>query len=465
MARLVTSDGHVLNLAVRLAAAFGPSILAKRPLRIDRKRAFELIRDLSAASFEYPASNKKRRPNPDRLPSEDSNWYRHYVAITPEKRARLLDRTTRVAKQFHFRFRMWYEIWSEFMDYIRSKDPFPSFGGVSASGKLGHPLELYVLGALRVLGRHHTFDDLEENTEISAERHRVFFHRFIEFGSTTLFTEWICKPSTPEEVTDCIFDYAQAGFPGCLGSVDSTYFWHIMCRAGLRNQMESKEARAVVRVNFVVNHSRKILSCTPVFKGVLNDISIANYDPFLQELRSGSNPLFDIDFDLRTANGGTVTEHGLYLICDGGYNKWRILMTGDNVWSDPVNVQWRKRLESLRKDVECLNGILKARWKILQAGIRLHSISDVQKIVHTCAALHNMLLVKDGLDSSFNPHREPSLACTQEDIDFFERLDRDYDNDELAAELAGSKGEMEDVGFRQRRSRLIEHYALTKTNE
>jgi len=457
MAQQITSASPAGSRAKLVAGMFD---FSSRRLRINWKRAIEVLPVLCGTYGKEPIAKKSRRTNPDRIPSIYSNWYLHYVDITPEKRARLFDRTAKVAKQFHFRFRMWYEVWLEFMEYIRTEDPFPSFGGVSASGKRGHPLELYVLGALRVLGRHHTFDDLEESTEISAERHRVFFHEFIDFGSSTLFAEWIRKPSTAEEVADCMSEYTEAGFPGCLGSVDSTYFWHIMCRAGLRNQMESKESRAVVRVNFVVNHRRKILACTPIFKGVLNDFTIANFDSFLQELRAGTNPLYNIPFEMKTSQGDTVTENGLYLICDGGYNKWITLMTGDNIWSDPANVQWRSRLESMRKDVECLNGILKARWKILQAGIRVHSLSSVQKIIHTCAALHNMLLVKDGLDKSFIADRAPSVACPQEEIDLFEQLENEYKNEEMTAELERSKGEMEDSGFKMRRSRLIEHYSV-----
>jgi hypothetical protein len=55
------------------------------------------------------------------------------------------------------------------------------------------PIELLVLGALRYLGRRGlTFDDLEEYTAINEETHCQFLHRFIEFGSKTLYI-WYVK--------------------------------------------------------------------------------------------------------------------------------------------------------------------------------------------------------------------------------------------------------------------------------
>jgi hypothetical protein len=37
-----------------------------------------------------------------------------------------------------------------------------------------------------------TFDDIEENTGISQETHRQFFHAFIEVRSTILYKKYAC---------------------------------------------------------------------------------------------------------------------------------------------------------------------------------------------------------------------------------------------------------------------------------
>ncbi len=49
-------------------------------------------------------------------------------------------------------------------------------------------------------------------------------------------------------------------------------------------------------------------------------------------------------------------------------------------------------LESVRKDVECLFGILKKRWKILEYDIRFPNIKVCEKVFFVCSILHNMML-------------------------------------------------------------------------
>ena len=49
-------------------------------------------------------------------------------------------------------------------------------------------------------------------------------------------------------------------------------------------------------------------------------------------------------------------------------------------------------IESVRKDVECVFGILKKRWKILEYGIRFRDIKVVEKVFVVCCMLHNLML-------------------------------------------------------------------------
>ena len=51
----------------------------------------------------------------------------------------------------------------------------------------------------------------------------------------------------------------------------------------------------------------------------------------------------------------------------------------------------------IQKDVECTFGILKGRFIILKAEIRLHGVDIADDIRMTCCAMHNILLENDGL--------------------------------------------------------------------
>ena len=92
-----------------------------------------------------------------------------------------------------------------------------------------------------------TFDDIEENTGISQETHRQFFHTFIEVGSTILYKKYVRTPTNPLEAEHHMFEMTQAGFPGCLGSTDATHVSIERCFNRLRNQHISSKLPCTAR--------------------------------------------------------------------------------------------------------------------------------------------------------------------------------------------------------------------------
>jgi hypothetical protein len=64
--------------------------------------------------------------------------------------------------------------------------------------------------------------------------------------------------------------------------------------------------------------------------------------------------------------------------------------TAGELWSDTV--------ESVRKDIECVFGILKRRFLILKHPMRFPDITTINKIFLACCVLHNMLCDYDGRD-------------------------------------------------------------------
>ena len=68
-------------------------------------------------------------------------------------------------------------------------------------------------------------------------------------------------------------------------------------------------------------------------------------------------------FDLKKSDGTITKEKGLYLIMDGGYHKWRCLECPLKHTSIPKDALWSKWFESVRKDAECVFGILKGRFR------------------------------------------------------------------------------------------------------
>ena len=57
-----------------------------------------------------------------------------------------------------------------------------------------------------------------------------------------------------------------------------------------------------------------------------------------------------------------------------------------------------RTLESVRKDVECLFGILKGRFRILKLRLGYRSKEVIANIFSTCCILHVMFHTFDGMD-------------------------------------------------------------------
>ena len=115
---------------------------------------------------------------------KQSNWYLLYVNNP-------MVEDERFQQKFRRRFRLPYENYVELVNDCRQQEIFERWMGSDCTGRESSPIELLILGAMRYLGRGWTFDDLEEATAISQDVHRVFFHKFIEFGSTTLYNRYV----------------------------------------------------------------------------------------------------------------------------------------------------------------------------------------------------------------------------------------------------------------------------------
>ena len=55
----------------------------------------------------------------------------------------------------------------------------------------------------------------------------------------------------------------------------------------------------------------------------------------------------------------------------------------------------------MRKDVECIFGILKGRWRILKTGVQVYGVDKVDDVWMTCCGLHNWLLEIDGISGQW----------------------------------------------------------------
>lgn len=78
--------------------------------------------------------------------------------------------------------------------------------------------------------------------------------------------------------------------------------------------------------------------------------------------------------------------------------QWRMLIEPSKYPLSEADSLFSKRLESVRKDVECFFGILKMRFRILELAMTYQKQERLDYVFFTCCILHNMLHTHDGMD-------------------------------------------------------------------
>lgn len=310
----------------------------------------------------------------------------------------------RFNKVFRRRFRMPYGSFKALAALAEDEPLFKRWkaGAIDVARQPATPLPLLILCALRYLGRGWTFDDLSENTGISEEVIRVFFHAFITYGSTKLYQLYVIAPRTADDAAIHTEEYSRAGLPGCVGSCDATHIVFEKIEYRLRqSHLGFKTSHTARTYNITVNNRRRILATTTGHPARWNDKTLVLFDSFVVALSEGT-VLDDAEFELyeRAADGTIVRVKykGAWVRVDNGYLNWPTTVPPIKTSCRRTEIRFSKWLESVRKDVECTFGILKGRFRVLKTGIRLGRQEAGDKIFLTCCALHNMLLEVDGLD-------------------------------------------------------------------
>jgi hypothetical protein len=344
-----------------------------------------------------------------------------------------------------------------------------------AIGRICIPLELLILGVLRILTRNWVYDDIMEQINISETAMRSFFEKFVFWYSDVIFKETVVLPKV-EDLDMNGIEYARAGFPGCLGSIDCVHVRLWNCAANLKQVASGKEKFPSRAFEVMVNHRRMILSCTDQgFHGSYNDKTIVKFDGAMIKIRDGLYA--EYEYNIYEEDGEIVTMKGAYTINDNGYLNWGVMMEPSKHPENKSDEYWSEMCESLRKDVECTFGVLKQCFAILKYGMRMQSLAQVDAVFKTCCAMYNQRMVASGKDS-------PWVDFTDIDNDLNDAIDEDAPNIYYRVHVEGIEriamhgmgpgdgaiiqeypvGSLETIAHDERKKRLINHFYYAYKN-
>ncbi len=264
---------------------------------------------------------KKRSPNAFEYKFGnvyEANWYKRFLCDSVRERTYYLSQRDRYG-EFRSLFRMPLTKIDDIVSLFIEKGWVYQTKHCKCEKEMTIKLELRILGALKVIGHNAPFRTLQSDTNISDKEHRNFFKTFIDC-MFSIKDDFICYPTTQQDLNEVMGPYADNYLPGCGGSIDVVHVKWSNCPAEDVNRAKGKEGFPSLAFEVVTGFDRQILGVSIAHFGTRNDKQIVCSDETIQLLRNGWYR--DVEWTVSDAQGNPSSESGVYLICDGGYIRW-----------------------------------------------------------------------------------------------------------------------------------------------
>ena len=362
-----------------------------------------------------------------------------------------------MATKFRRKFRLPLDLVHDIVEQLgreRSDVADKPAGGGRGKGPARHPLIMKVLAALRHLAKGDDYESLEDASQISESTLKKFIPSFMNWFAKSVSPNWVKLPEG-EALQDSMAVYKRLGFPGAYCETDGVHLAWDACPSKWHAKFKGKEAYPTLAFNVSVLHSKWIIHTTTWVAGTVNDKTQAKNDDLLHDLRAQKiHP--EIVYYLYDSQGARIPHTGVYALVDNGYLQWRCLQAPLKHAAGDDGALWSKRLESVRKGVECTFGILKRRFRILRQAFQLRDPEAINDIFTSCCALHNMLLQYDRLHTI---GRRPADWVPAHVYRQREAVDVDRSKHVVRAPAPKSVPAQAELGFFTLREALITHYA------
>jgi hypothetical protein len=378
----------------------GPLLQAVIETAADSESDDDLGASLDDASNPPPVKKFCCRTYHPRAPSESAFFHQTFLKEEVRRKARY-EADSREAKKFISYFRVTFEIY-EFLVNLCIDRKWFSFEKKDACG-YQCDIELLVLGALYKVAHDVNWDHIGDLCGFSSgEALRTFSLNFYK-KMKSCKEEFIYMPRNDDELLTVHRAYSALGFPGCGGSLDVVHIGWDRCPAEYFTEYKGKEKYPSIGYQVVCDSKLFIAYVSDGFPGARNDMTTLKYCEELKKLRDRKHFYSKFKYRILSHDGGEKVLEGIYLICDNGYLRWVSLMCPMKDASNDDIMAFSKVLESVRKDIERVFGILKKRFRILKNWSRQKYQHDIDNIFVFCCILHNLIITYRG---SPNQHDE-----------------------------------------------------------
>ena len=215
---------------------------------------------------------------------------------------------------FRRRFRLPFPVFKEIL--VPKCEEFNIFDNENP-GKVIIPLEIKLLGCLRILGRDSCADDINELSGIPGSSMNHLFKKFCTNFVQRIYPQFVKLPDK-NKLKKIMEVYTKLGAPGACGSMDCTRTKWDMCPVDIRQSAIGKEGYPTLVFQVIVDHSRLIHYCSHYFLGGNNDCNTTYNDEFPRMVMRGYYK--DVEFQLYDEDGILKIYLGGYFLIISFYN-------------------------------------------------------------------------------------------------------------------------------------------------
>ena len=210
---------------------------------------------------------QQRRPRKPRTQQRNSDpnfwqtqWGRMYQSLSQMNGGTGPTIDSRPGKLFRRRFRVPWVLFSKLLELCRTHALFGPHAddATDCTGIPYCPIELKLMGVLRMLGRAWICDDVAEATGMGESTVRLAFRTFTENFVAALYDVYIYRPMG-DKLARLMGVFGRMGLPGCVGSTDCVHLKWERCPVSLTNLCKGKEGYPTLVYSAVVDHHRRIL--------------------------------------------------------------------------------------------------------------------------------------------------------------------------------------------------------------
>jgi Plant transposon protein len=225
-----------------------------------------------------------------------------------------------------------------------------------------------------------------------------------------VYSEDALRPPNAADLNRLLDEGNEAGFPGCIGSIDCMHWHWKNCPSSWRGMFQGRSGIPTVILEAIADSKTRFWHFNFGSPGSVNDVNVLDKSPLFENAVRGEAPRVNF-----TVNGNPY-EYA-YWLGDGIYPAYACFVKTIPNPTTRMQKMFASAQEAKRKDIERAFGILQARFHILTSGCRLWDRFAMSSVIRTCVILHNLIIdyeIKHNVDSTYieDSMYVPKHPCT-----------------------------------------------------